>query len=213
MIYSDNIHFAGRKIVITDKYGRVLTFPEVVRKVLNRVANWLLDFELFILSGVSLHIPFWSVRKVIFTAFGMKIGKGTTIHMGFKTFYPKGICIGEDTIVGSGAFLDGRDSLTIGSHVDIASDVMIYNSEHNIHSPLFEAQNKPVVIGDYVFIGPRSIILPGVRIGKGSVVAAGAVVTKDVGDYQIVAGIPAKVIGTRKVRDLNYRLGRARLFQ
>ncbi|MGB6882191.1 MAG: acyltransferase, partial [Microgenomates group bacterium] len=106
-----------------------------------------------------------------------------------------------------------RAHLKIGSHVDIASSVMIYNSEHDIESHDFSAREEPVEIGDYCFIGPRVIILPGVKIGKGAVVAAGAVVTKDVPKFAIVGGVPAKVIGERKNKNLKYRLGRARLFQ
>ena len=128
-------------------------------------------------------------------------------------FDPGGIHIGDDTIIGDHAFLDGRAPLTIGSHTDIASSVMIYNSEHDLEKEDFSARTEPVEIGDYVFIGPRAIILPGVKIGKGAVVAAGAVVTKDVPDFTIVGGVPAKEIGERKNKDLHYKLGRARLFQ
>jgi maltose O-acetyltransferase len=70
-----------------------------------------------------------------------------------------------------------------------------------------------VVIGDYVFIGPRAIILPNVKIGRGAVVAAGAVVTKDIPDFEIWGGVPAKKISDRKIKEPNYRLGRAMLFQ
>ena len=90
---------------------------------------------------------------------------------------------------------------------------MIYNSEHDLEKEDFSARLEPVEIGDYVFIGPRAIILPGVKIGKGAVIGAGAVVTKDVPDFAIVGGVPAKVIGERKNKSLHYRLGRARLFQ
>jgi maltose O-acetyltransferase len=133
--------------------------------------------------------------------------------MGAQFFRPSGIRIGKGTIVGQNVFLDGRDRLVIGDHVDIASDVMIYNSEHDINSETFEAINGPVEIGDYVFIGPRVIILPGVKIGRGAVIAAGAVVTKDVNEGAIMGGVPAKEIGLRNLTNYKYRLGRSRLFQ
>ena len=133
--------------------------------------------------------------------------------MGASFFYLANIQIGTGTIIGGHVFLDGRDKLIIGNHVDIASGVMIYNSEHDINSEDFHAISAPVEIGDFVFIGPRAIILPGVKIGRGAVVAAGAVVTKDVTEDAIVGGGPAEGIGERKVKNLHYRLGRARLFQ
>jgi len=69
------------------------------------------------------------------------------------------------------------------------------------------------MIEDYVFIGPRTIILPGVKIGKGAVIAAGAVVTKDVPPFAICGGVPAKIIGERRLKTLKYKLGRARWFR
>ena len=90
---------------------------------------------------------------------------------------------------------------------------MIYNSEHDLESNDFTARTEPVEIEDYVFVGPRAIILPGVKVGKGAVIAAGAVVTKNVDDFTIVGGVPAKVIGERKNKNPDYKLGRARLFQ
>jgi maltose O-acetyltransferase len=128
-------------------------------------------------------------------------------------FEPSNIKIGEDTIIGNNVFLDGRAPLIIGNHVDIAAEVLVYNSEHDINSDDFHATEEPVEIGDYVFIGPRAIILPGVKVGKGAVIAAGAVVTCDVPEFTIVGGVPARKIGERKLKKLNYRLGRARWFQ
>jgi acetyltransferase-like isoleucine patch superfamily enzyme len=213
MIYSDNIKFQKGRPVFTDKHGNVLKMDEALSKISNRFYNWYLDFKLFIIHIISLYMPFWSLRRLIFRHSGVRIGKGSTIHMGCKFFEPRNVQIGEDTIVGEGAFLDGRESLKIGSHVDIASQVLIYNSEHDIESPQFEAISEPVNIADYVFIGPRAIILPGVNIGKGAIIAAGAVVTKDVKDFSIVVGVPATKISERKTKYLNYKLGRARLFQ
>lgn len=200
------------QIMFKDKDGRNLSVHETSVKGVNRIYNILLDFELMILRW-SGHIPVHFIRRFFYRLAGIKIGKGSTIHMWANFFYPPNITIGDDTIIGDHAFLDGRAPLIIGSHVDIASQVLIYNSEHDINDPQFLAKEEKVVIEDYVFIGPRVIILPGVTIGKGAVVGAGAVVIENVGPATIVGGVPAKPIGQRKLQNPSYRIGRARLFQ
>lgn len=181
---------------------------KVLRR-LNAILNELVDLILRIIGFVPSH----HIRRFFYRISGMRIGKGSAIHMGAVFYDPKNISIGEDSVIGEGAVLDGRDKLSIGDHVDIASEVMIYNCEHDVNSSNFSAVSSPVVIEDYVFIGPRAIILPGVKIGKGAVVGAGAVVTKDVADFAIVGGVPAVVIGERKNKDPNYKLGRAAWFR
>lgn len=197
---------------LRDKNGKKLSTKEALGKIINRFYSYIIDTELIILKIIGF-MPLYSIRWFFYLTAGLHIGKGSHIHMGAQFFYPANITIGEDTIIGQNTFLDGRDKLKIGSHVDIASDVMIYNSEHDINAEDFHAILGPVEIGDYCFIGPRTIILPGVKIGKGAVVGAGAVVTKDVEDFSIVGGIPAKPIGERALKNPQYRLGRARLFQ
>ena len=197
---------------IKDKQGKALTIGEIFEKMVNRIKNILLEFEVFLLHLVGL-VPFHCCRRFFYRIAGIKIGKGSTIHTGAKFYDPRNISIGEDSIIGEGVILDGRDKLIIGSHVDIASEVMIYNSEHDVHDENFIAKNSQVKIEDYVFIGPRAIILPGVTLKKGAVVGAGAVVTKDVEEYWIVGGVPAQKIGERKIKDLKYRLGRAAWFR
>ncbi len=213
MLFSENIKIEKGGIVFTNKHGKTLSSTEALIKIKNRIINWFGDFELLLLHLVSLHLPIFTLRKLVFQAAGVKIGKGSTIHMGCKFFDPKGVQVGSDSIIGDKAFLDGRSTLRIGNHVDLASEVMIYNSEHDINDPYFGAICAPVEIADYVFIGPRAIILPGVKIGKGAIVAAGAVVTKDVAEFTMVGGVPAKPIGERKNKFPQYKLGRARLFQ
>jgi len=195
-----------------DRMGKKLTVFEIWQKAKSRLYNIFLDFELMLLRWVG-HIPSHLLRLFFYRIVGVKIGSGSRIHMWASFFKPNNIEIGEDTIIGDHVFLDGRAKLKIGSHTAIASRVLIYNSQHDIHSEDFHAIEKEVIIGDYVFIGPRVIVLPGVKIGKGAIVAAGAVVTNDVKDFEIVAGIPAKVISERKIKNPHYRLGRARLFQ
>lgn len=195
-----------------DKTGKKLTFIQFVSKVKNRISNIFLELIVFILH-LSGHIPSHTIRKFIYRLFGIKIGNGSTIHMYARFYDPRNIEIGEDSIVGEFAVLDGRDKLKIGNHVAIASEVMIYNSEHDINDKEFKAITDKVIIEDYVFIGPRAIILPGVTVGKGAIIAAAAVVTKDVPPFAIVAGVPAKIIGERRNKNLNYILGRPRLLR
>jgi maltose O-acetyltransferase len=200
------------KLPIKDKTGKKLSVSEFLKKIISRIKNIFLEFEVFLLHLVGL-IPSHHLRRFLYRLAGIKIGRGSTLHMGIRFYQPKNIKIGEDSVVGEGTVLDGRDQLVIGNHVAIASEVMIYNSEHDINSEVFEAIEAPVYIEDYSFIGPRAIILPGVRIGYGAIVAAGAVVTKDVPPFAIVGGVPAKIIGERRLKKLNYRLGRARWFR
>lgn len=195
-----------------DRTGKTLTTTEVLQKAGNRVVNILLELELFFLHCVG-WIPSHHIRRFFYRLAGMKIGKGSTIHMGASFYDPTNIIIGADTIVGEGAVLDGRDKLIIGNHVAIASEVMIYNAEHDIHSEDFHPVNSRVVIEDYVFVGPRAIILPGVTVKKGGIVAAGAVVTRDVKEAEVVGGIPAKPITKRQQKEFHYVIGRARWFR
>lgn len=216
MLFSENIGITQKKgipfLVFKDKMGRQLSMGSAVSKILNRFFSYILDIELLIVR-VAGFVPFYFFRYAIYRLAGVKIGRRSHLHMGTQFFYPAGVKIGQGSVIGQNAFLDGRDKLMIGNNVDIASDVLIYNSEHNIEAEDFAASTAPVEVGDYVFIGPRAIILPSVKIGKGAVVAAGAVVTGDVPDYAIVGGVPARIIGERKIKDLHYRLGRSRLFQ
>lgn len=189
-------------------------------KVARRLSTIWLEFVTGFLWWFVGYLPSHHLRRFFYRLSGITIGAGSTIHMMARIYDPRHITIGEDTIIGEKASLDGRKQLhnsqgglEIGSHVDVASEVMFWTSEHDINDPSMKAVEEKVVIGDYVFIGPRSIILPGTTIGKGAVVAAGAIVTKDVEPFSIVAGVPAKKIGERPATAIGYTLGRARWFQ
>lgn len=192
----------------------------LVEKIISRISAWYLEAITGFLWWFVGIVPSHLFRKFFYKLFGMKMGKGSTIHMMARIYDPRHIEIGQDTIIGEKATLDGRKQLPnsnggleIGNHVDIASEVMIWTSQHDVNNPDFSAIEEKVTISDYVFIGPRAIILPGINIGKGAIIAAGSIVTKDVEPFSIVAGVPAKEINTRKDKNPSYKLGRARLFQ
>lgn len=194
-----------------DKTGRELTYSETLDKGFFRIESIIEEFLVYILHLAG-YIPFHHIRRMLYRSAGMLIGKGSSLHMNIRLYRPSKTIIGVDTIIGEGTVLDGRGGLTIGDHTDIASDVMLYTSQHDQNDLHFAPIVKPIHIGDYVFIGPRAILLPGVKVGNGAVIAAGAVVTKDVGEKMMVGGVPAKEIGERK-GELNYKLGRAAWFR
>jgi acetyltransferase-like isoleucine patch superfamily enzyme len=153
------------------------------------------------------HLPGYRLRRFIYSSvFRMTIGKGSTLQMGTFILAPHKISIGDHTNIGIGALLDGRRGLVIGSNVDINFNVSIFTLEHDINAVDYSSKGGSVIIADYACIASGAIILPGVHIGRGAVVAAGAVVTKDVGDFCLVGGVPARVIG-RRTENLQYTLG------
>ena len=135
----------------------------------------------------------------------LKCGKNVNVKKGAQFGMGKNIEIGNNSDIGLNAYIAGCDSggkLIIGNNVIMAPEVAILTLKHNynkkdvpINEQGFEASK--VVIEDDVWIGYRTTILPGVKIGKGSVIASGAVVTEDVDQYTVVGGVPAKVIKKR----------------
>ena len=109
--------------------------------------------------------------------------------------------------------LDGRGGkIIIGNNVDIAQETNIWTLEHDVNSDTHGVIAANVIIEDYVWIASRATILPGVKIGRGAVIATGSIVTKDVPPMQIYGGVPAKQIGIRKSK-LLYSLKYSPWFQ
>jgi carbonic anhydrase/acetyltransferase-like protein (isoleucine patch superfamily) len=105
--------------------------------------------------------------------------------------------MGRNSVINQKCRLDNRGSIVIGDNVSISAEVCILTADHDLQSPTFMGRTSRVTIGDFAFVGTRAMLLPGVNVGKGAAIAAGAIVTKDVPERAIVAGCPAKQIGTR----------------
>ncbi|AMR34388.1 hypothetical protein A0256_01170 [Mucilaginibacter sp. PAMC 26640] len=105
--------------------------------------------------------------------------------------------IGCDTFINTGANISSRKFIKIGSGCHIANEVIMMDDDfHDVAGRDKRSGAEPIIIGDKVWLATRCMILKGVTIGEGAVVAAGAVVTKDVAPYTLVGGVPAKFIKT-----------------
>ena len=164
-----------------------------------RLADWRLATVLYLANWWLNRVPFHAVRNAYYRRVcRVALAPGSSIHMGAWLTTMGGITIGAGTTIDQGVRLDGRGGLTIGASVSIGPEVALLTAEHDPQSPDFAGRTAPVVIEDHAWLGMRAMVLPGVTVGKGAVVAAGAVVTRDVPAYAIVGGVPAKVIGERQ---------------
>lgn len=140
-------------------------------------------------------------RAVVLRLVGFQIGNGTwlagmPIITGPKEMH-KRLVMGEEVWLNFGCVFDLGSSITVGSRVYFGHEVLLLTTTHEISTANQRAGRhitKPIVIEDGVWLGARSTILPGVRVGQGAVVGAGAVVTKDVAPNTVVGGVPAKTI-------------------
>ncbi|MEL7267034.1 MAG: acyltransferase [Planctomycetota bacterium] len=117
------------------------------------------------------------------------------------------LTIGDRNVINFGTTIDARTyDVEFGDDVSIGPEATVLTLGHDPQSTSFATDGGPVKIGNHVWIGYRAIIMPGVTVGDGAVVAAGAVVTKDVEPNTIVGGVPAKPIGKRN-QEMKYELG------
>ncbi|MGM9695702.1 MAG: acyltransferase [Alloprevotella sp.] len=173
-----------------------------LRGIKNIVRDFLFSYLLWLIG----YFPSMHIRLFLYKLYGARIGRKALIYKGCEIRDPRNLVIGNGSIIGDDAVLDARAGLTIGENVNFSSGVQIWTMQHDYRDPYFRCNPihyGPVCIGNRAWIGPRVIILHSVTIGEGAVVAAGAVVTKDVPPFTVVAGIPAKKIAERP-SDLQY---------
>lgn len=154
-------------------------------------------FTRWLSNSLITHVPVMAFRSLWWRLF-FTLDESTNIMMGFQCRKLSGIEIGCNTNINPDCMFDSRGGrITIGNHVDISPQVNIWTLQHDPQCPKFSTKGGSVTIQDFVWIGNRAIILPGITIGKGAVVAAGSVVTKSIEPFKIVGGVPARVIAER----------------
>ena len=162
-------------------------------------ASWCWLSMSIISNFPSRHVRYFLLRRK-----GVVIGNNVSIWRGVEIRNPKGLSIGSGSAIGPGVTLDARKGLKIGENVTVAKDAIIWTLHHDMNSKDFHTIGSETVIEDYAWICSRSILLPGVHVGRGAVVASGAVLSKDADNLAIMGGVPAKKIGERKESDFTY---------
>lgn len=142
----------------------------------------------------SYHTP-EELREIMSRLTGKKVDDTFRLFPPFYTDFGKNITIGKDVFINSGCHFQDQGGITIGDGSLIGHNVVLATINHDLR-PSQKRKNHyaPITIGNNVWIGSNAVILPGVTIGEWAVVAAGAVVTKDVPPYTVVGGTPARII-------------------
>lgn len=172
------------------------------------------DGLMFITNRIVSRVPSHTLRRLYYRhVMHFTMGPASCIFMDawFDTKGKGSFVMGRNSVVNQRCRLDNRGPIIIGDEVAISAEVCILTADHDLQSPIFRSRERGVTIGDFVFIGTRAMLLPGITIGRGAAVAAGAVVTKDVPERAIVAGCPATQIGTRSP-EFNYSTRYPRYF-
>lgn len=173
-----------------------------MRQVENAVKN---DLILLFLNEVTSRLPSRRLRLILYRCC-FDVRAGGNILRGVRFRYRRHLQLGINSVINGGCTLDTRGgAIRIGNYVDIAPEVNIWTLEHDPHDVGHDTRGGEVTIEDYVWIANRAIVLPGVTLGRGAIVAAGAVVTASVAPMTIVAGVPARPIGLRANEQLEPR--------
>lgn len=135
---------------------------------------------------------------------GAKIGKKTILDTGWYIMGPQNLQIGNHTHINRKCMLDARGGIVIGSNVSISHNVSLCSGSHDFNTPDFKYIAGAIHVDDNVWIGLNATILKDVHIGEGAIIAAGALVTKDVPPFEVWGGVPAKKIGDRKRCNIMY---------
>lgn len=159
-------------------------------------------------------IPLHSVRLLWYRrVMRFDIGKNTYIHLGVTFDTWKNLHLGRDSVINARCRIDNRAPVTIGSSVSISQEVILLTGDHDLFDTEFSGSVRPTTVEDFVFVGTRAVLLPGLTLEEGCAVGVASVVTRSVARRSIVAGAPARSLARQRPDMLDYKAGYAPLFQ
>ena len=173
------------------------------QRLIREFSKWRSSWSWLSMSFIT-HFPSRHVRLFLLRRKGASIAENVSIWRGVEIRNPKGLVIGSGCAIGPGVTLDARKGLKIGNNVTVAKDAIIWTLHHDMNSTDFHTIGAETVIEDYAWVCSRSILLPGVHVGRGAVIASGAVLSKNADSQSIMGGVPAKKIGERKEAEFTY---------
>jgi acetyltransferase-like isoleucine patch superfamily enzyme len=196
------------RVVLRVRKRLIYCTPVNARTLLRKlVHSGLLPDPDYPLNHIVNRIPLAAPRMRAYSLLGVKFDECSSaqISLGVELWVGYRLRIGARSAIGQRCYIDARAGVRIDEDVSISREAALLTATHVPDDPDFVATLAPVHLERNTWIGMRALILPGVTVGEGAVVAAGAVVTKDVAPYAIVAGVPARPIGKRR-EPLSYRL-------
>lgn len=146
--------------------------------------------------------PRWflnSWRILLLRLFGAKIGEGCRVAPSCRIWAPWNLCLGDRTALAEGVECYSVDRIDIGSNVCVSQRAFLCTASHSIHTLQRPLTHRPIVIKDHAWVCAEAFVGPGVIVGEGAVIAARAVAVRDVTEWEVVGGNPARVIKKRKI--------------
>jgi putative colanic acid biosynthesis acetyltransferase WcaF len=180
---------SNRTNTVANRQAAKYSKAEQIRRLLWMVARPLFRFSPRVFFG-------W--RRFLLRLFGARVGKAVHIYSSANIYFPWNLEIGDWSSIGEWALVYNLGPVRIGENVTISQRAHLCAGTHDHRDPALPLLKPPVVIGDQAWVCADAFVGPGVTVGEGAVVAARAVVVKDVGAWDVVAGNPARLINKRQ---------------
>jgi putative colanic acid biosynthesis acetyltransferase WcaF len=178
--------------IASNRSARKYSAGELVLRVAWAVGHYLFRFS---------PRPLYGWRRMLLRLFGAEVGANVNIHNSATIYFPWNLSIGDWSSIGENAMIYNLGPITIGEQVTISQNAHLCAGTHDHTDPAMPLEKPPITIRDQAWVCADAFVGPGVTVGEGAVIAARAVAVKDVDDWMIVAGNPARPVKRRELHD------------